>query len=1123
MKKILSVALVLTLLLGTLCIFPASAEELPEGQISGDYWYNVLDDGTAEITGYEGNDDIINVPAEIEGYTVTSIGYKTFLSSTATEVYLPDTVTCIKSFAFRIMRNLKNIVIPESVTVIEQGAFEYCESLSSITLPKALESLGRKVLKDTPYYQATENWENGMLYSGNYLIAADESLSGVCEIKEGTTLIADYAFENCTEITGFVLPQSLKHIGYESFSSCRKVKEIILPESVVSIDDYAFFDCQALESITLPETLEKIGIDILDDTSYYNNPDNWHDNVLYTGNALISVDENIKAECKIKDGTYIIATHAFCGTANLISLIMPDSVRYIGEASFGWCYDLEYIRFSKNLTEIPDDAFIACTSLSNITIPENIVKIGNEAFSNCRSLKSVIVPESVTEIGSFAFDYDYHPDSFKLYGKKGSTAEEYAKANDIPFEEINENYKDKVLALLNITDPNFYIEEYEHFSTADESTPDYVLISAYDAWDSHTTVTKNFGDYILHSTNMSPGDGFGYYIYLPDTNEVYTISEAFDNGIPDVYSLFTEGIIGELTGDANNDNRLSIQDATIIQKQIAGLEYIQYYFSENNFTDLVADYNRDGELNIRDATAIQKHLAGLGIYDSIDEDFENNDNNKIKSGEFVYTILDDGTASIGSGNPEAEGIVIIPNKIDGYTVTEIANNGFCGTNITEVVIPDTVTRLNDYAFSDNHKLKNVNIPTGVTSLGEAVFKNCDSLREIFIPASVTDIGLCAIGYEDNYVDNDGVMLPDGGYIEGTPVTIEGYSGTAAEIYAKEHRFAFVDITPKYKDEVLTLLDIPEEDPENGGGWLAYYHEGYEYYSDSSDNEATPDYVLIEVYENVSGPAFAAKVFGDYVLRNYEHKFPATFGYFIYLPKTNEIYSLQEAYNMELEGIYNVFTEGGIGELIGDVNYDGKLNIRDATLIQKDLAGIEKIENNSIEAFVYTEDENVPTSIGDYNRDGKMNIRDATAIQKHLAGLDIIEPEYTVLEISEVTSAGSYNSVKTIARNRTQLKNALAKITETVGPFEPDDKFNDEYFEENSVIVIADIIGGSCCSQLIDNVKISGTTLTVSRFMDYHGVHTDDINYQLVLIEASKEQVKIISEIEVIDLYVLVCY
>lgn len=60
-------------------------------------------------------------------------------------------------------------------------------------------------------------------------------------------------------------------------------------------------------------------------------------------------------------------------------------------------------------------------------------------------------------------------------------------------------------------------------------------------------------------------------------------------------------------------------------------------------------------------------------------------------------------------------------------------------------------------------------------------------------------------------------------------------------------------------------------------------------------------------------------------------------------------------------------------LLGDVNRDGKLNIRDATLIQKYIAKISELDDEQI-------------MLADFNQDGKVNVKDATRIQKKIANL-----------------------------------------------------------------------------------------------------------------------------------------
>jgi hypothetical protein len=66
-----------------------------------------------------------------------------------------------------------------------------------------------------------------------------------------------------------------------------------------------------------------------------------------------------------------------------------------------------------------------------------------------------------------------------------------------------------------------------------------------------------------------------------------------------------------------------------------------------------------------------------------------------------------------------------------------------GQEVKDVVIPESVTSINRYAFSSCSGLKSVTIPNSVTSIGENAFSYCSCLKSVTIPNSVTSIGYCA--------------------------------------------------------------------------------------------------------------------------------------------------------------------------------------------------------------------------------------------------------------------------------------------------------------------------------------------------------------------------------------------
>ncbi len=71
-----------------------------------------------------------------------------------------------------------------------------------------------------------------------------------------------------------------------------------------------------------------------------------------------------------------------------------------------------------------------------------------------------------------------------------------------------------------------------------------------------------------------------------------------------------------------------------------------------------------------------------------------------------------------------------------------------GILLTELVIPDTVMSIGDYAFYNYDSLTSVTIPDAIWSIGDYAFYNCDSLTSVTIPDSVTSIGRSAFEYCD---------------------------------------------------------------------------------------------------------------------------------------------------------------------------------------------------------------------------------------------------------------------------------------------------------------------------------------------------------------------------------------
>ncbi len=117
------------------------------------------------------------------------------------------------------------------------------------------------------------------------------------------------------------------------------------------------------------------------------------------------------------------------------------------------------------------------------------------------------------------------------------------------------------------------------------------------------------------------------------------------------------------------------------------------------------------------------------------------------------------TCEVCGFKKQLSGTVKIPSKVEGYTVASIGEEAFRQSVLTSVVIPNSVTSIESYAFWNCYKLTSVVIPTSVTSIGNAAFACCYELTSVVIPNSVTSIGKDAFWSIEGYSSLTSVFIP----------------------------------------------------------------------------------------------------------------------------------------------------------------------------------------------------------------------------------------------------------------------------------------------------------------------------------------------------------------------------
>lgn len=381
----------------------------------GDFKYYLDENGCAVISGYTGSEEnLLNIPAELDGYKVVKIGGGAFDNRAELpprpldevlakeggfgfkEVSLPSTVTEIGDCAFAYCESLEKINLSESVETIGYSAFESCKSLTDVTFPKSL-----KAICDAAFYGCSFDAVSlpyGTEYVGSYsftnpLLPDESEKLKKIELADTIKFIGDEAFawSGVTEVT---MPQSLEYLG-SAFWNCRSLKTVTLNDGLKEIGA-AFLDT-SIEKLRIPSSVVKIGSEMC-----------WGCNLLrevsfaeigklkYIGDRAFR-STRIK-NIEIPDTVEYIGKEAFYYCSSLSSVILPSGLKNLGASCFYRCGKLNLIVLPEGLASIGEKCF-QYTSIEEITLPKNLKYISGHTFVGCKNLADVTLNSKSCEAG----------------------------------------------------------------------------------------------------------------------------------------------------------------------------------------------------------------------------------------------------------------------------------------------------------------------------------------------------------------------------------------------------------------------------------------------------------------------------------------------------------------------------------------------------------------------------------------------------------------------------------------------------------------------------------------------------------------------------------------------------
>lgn len=256
-----------------------------------------FDATTGTIKKYNGNDAVVNIPSEINGTPVTTIGNAAFRDSSVTSVTIPASVTEIGSNAFAGCTNLTSVnyegdwsnltiqsgnpavqdaanaplfdfeFIPPDNTAVIVTNYKYKGTAADVTIPSRYKGKPVTMIDHAAFHNSavtSVTIPDSVTSIHDSAFAYCSSLTNI-SIPNSVTAIGSFAFEGCTKLESITLPSSLLTISEFLFYDCSQLTTIHIPDSVSSIRQYAFYNCGKLKTIRIPVSVTSIGSYAFDD------------------------------------------------------------------------------------------------------------------------------------------------------------------------------------------------------------------------------------------------------------------------------------------------------------------------------------------------------------------------------------------------------------------------------------------------------------------------------------------------------------------------------------------------------------------------------------------------------------------------------------------------------------------------------------------------------------------------------------------------------------------------------------------------------------------------------------------------------------------------------------------
>lgn len=667
------------------------------------------------------------------------------------------------------------------VDVNDYGILTSCNTKGTFHISKNISAISANAFDDAHITEFTVDNDNPLF----------KTIDGVLFTKDGKRLIRFPQEKSGT----YTIPAGVKTISQYAFKKSRKLTEIVIPDSVSNIGEGAFYGCRSLTNITLPKKVTKI-----------------HPYTFYNCLSL----KNIK---------------------------LNSSIKRLGYKAFKKCKSLESLTIPKNITKIESETFKECENLSSVYIGKNTTIIGYMAFSGCTSLKNITIPANVESISNTAFD-----NSIEMF-KVSSDSTKFSASNGILYN------KNKTT-----------IKKFPCLKSGNYKMPNTVKKIASNAFTNSESL-KN----ITFSDNIA-------ILYLDD----------FRNS--GINTMHLPAKLEYVAGNSSYLKKLTTITIPETNKRFFTYDDVLYcYYDVQNYVSSNANSNWNSAANAANCSMLIYPTAKTGTVTLLEQTYSTNIPSENRASYFKTTSVTTGTAfyaSDGGTLTDSKKTIIyeIPGKIKkislgskmkyidtiynnkkfltdikSYSVSSLnkyytAKNGVLyNKHLTKLLdypsqrtgsyaFPGTVISINQTAFKNAVKLKELKISKNIENNKTLSLINCNSLSKITIPEG-SDLRKLTL-YLNEKVTPKLISIPTSlisfkmhGISDkmGEVTSIQGFTNTCADKAAKTYKLKFISkgVVPKKVRKVKVKAYINERYVKVS--WAkASDASGYEIYSDDND-------------------------------------------------------------------------------------------------------------------------------------------------------------------------------------------------------------------------------------------------------------------------------------------------